>query len=239
MKLEYLKNKTEYLPKIMLGIAAIFAVGILFDIAGLFAGSISSGILVKKAAAQSRPDANETNKYLSQSKLLAEELKKNNLFSPPPPKQNPVGAVSGILGDEALIGGKWYKAGDSIADAKIIAIEPTQIKILWDGKEQCFSPIGSSGGPPQNNAAQPVPGRQRPPMAAKTNNNEKQAAAKPTDESDPLAWLGVKLSDSMRAKFLEKWNQMSDSEKEQAKQGWSQLSDEQKQQAANAWEKQL
>jgi len=239
MKLEYLKSKTEYFPKLLLGIAAIFAIGILFDIAGLLAGGISSGMLVKKSVAQSRPDPNEMTKYFSQSKLLADGLKKNNIFSPPPPKQNPVREVSGILGNEALIGGKWYKAGDSIADAKIIAIEPTQIKILWDGKEQCFSPIGSSSGPPQNNAAQPAPGRQRPPTAARANGNEKPAAAGPTNGADPLAWMGVKLSDRVRAKFLEKWNQMSDSEKEQAKQGWNQMSDEQKQQAADAWEKHL
>jgi len=30
----------------------------------------------------------------------------------------------GIFGDEALINGKWYKAGDKVADAKILAVNP-------------------------------------------------------------------------------------------------------------------
>ena len=69
MKLEYLKNKTEYFPKLLLGIAAIFAIGILFDIAGLLAGGISSGMLVKKSVAQSRPDPNEMTKYFRVGEL--------------------------------------------------------------------------------------------------------------------------------------------------------------------------
>ena len=52
----------------------------------------------------------------------------------------------GILGREALIGDKWYKVGDSVGDAKIVAIEPTKVKVVWDGQEKEFSPIGSSGG---------------------------------------------------------------------------------------------
>ena len=51
----------------------------------------------------------------------------------------------GILGHEALINGKWYKVGDSVGEAKIVAIEPTKVRIAWNGQEKEFSPIGSSG----------------------------------------------------------------------------------------------
>jgi len=56
------------------------------------------------------------------------------------------------LGDEALINGKWYKIGDMVADAKIVAIEPAQVRIEWEGSEKSFAPIDASspagpGGP--------------------------------------------------------------------------------------------
>jgi hypothetical protein len=79
---------------------------------------------------------------------VAEALKKKNLFVPPPPEQNPVREVLGILGDEALINDKWYKAGDSVGDAKILAIEPTKVRVSWKGQEKEFSPLGSEGGGP-------------------------------------------------------------------------------------------
>jgi hypothetical protein len=83
---------------------------------------------------------------LAQDQGRAEALKKQNLFAPAPPRSHPVGQVSGILGNEVLIQGKWYKVGDKIQDAEIIAIESTLVRILWDGNETEFKPITSSGG---------------------------------------------------------------------------------------------
>jgi len=81
----------------------------------------------------------------AQSKTVVEDLKKNNLFAPPSPKQYPINEVIGILGDEALINNQWYKAGDMVADAKILAIEPTKVRVTWNGQEKEFTPIGSTG----------------------------------------------------------------------------------------------
>jgi hypothetical protein len=55
------------------------------------------------------------------------------------------------MGNEALINDKWYKAGDKIGDARIVAVEPTQVKIEWDGSTKYFAPLASadgSSGPP-------------------------------------------------------------------------------------------
>jgi len=48
-----------------------------------------------------------------------------------------------------LFNGKWYKVGDKIGDAKIVAIEAAQVRIEWEGKEKIFAPISaaSSSGP--------------------------------------------------------------------------------------------
>jgi hypothetical protein len=97
---------------------------------------------VEKAVAQNNTGANDMdNKY----KALADELKKNNLFAPPPPKQHPVKEVVGIFGNEVIIRDKLYKVGDKVGDAKIVAIEPTQVTIEWDGKKKFFAPLEAKG----------------------------------------------------------------------------------------------
>ncbi len=93
-------------------------------------------------------DPNRLKQSLGEAKKTVDSLKQNNLFIKAPPKQNPVKQVEGILGQEALIGGKWYKAGDKVADAKIIAVAATQVEVEWDGKKTSFAPITSvSAGP--------------------------------------------------------------------------------------------
>ena len=45
------------------------------------------------------------------------------------PKENTAIQVVGILDDQVLINGKWYKVGDTVAGAKIIAVGSTQVTI--------------------------------------------------------------------------------------------------------------
>lgn len=153
MKLNYLKDKKEFTTVLLLGAAAVLAVAILVNITGFFVASARAGNLVKKAVEQSEPDKDRMDKYFAESRELANKLKKNNLFAPPPPKQQPIKQVFGILGNEVLIEGKWYKLGDMVKDAKIVAIEPAQIKIEWEGKQITLEPIlASSAAPPQPSA---------------------------------------------------------------------------------------
>jgi hypothetical protein len=55
-----------------------------------------------------------------------------------------VNEVLGIMGSEALIGDRWYKVGDKIADAKVVAIEPAQVRIEWEGNVTSFAPINAN-----------------------------------------------------------------------------------------------
>jgi len=153
MKLDYLNNnhskeKKEIVSVGLLGVSAFMVVLIVFKVTAFLAAPARAEKFVKRAVALSKPDANDMEKYLAKSKATADELKKNNLFAPPPPKQHPVKQVSGILGDEALINGKWYKAGDKVGDANIVAIEPTQVRIAWNGMEKVFLPIDAKGASP-------------------------------------------------------------------------------------------
>lgn len=95
-------------------------------------------------------DSNESllEKSLAQDKEVAEALKTKNLIAPPPPETHPIRAVAGILGNEALINGKWHKVGDKVGEAEILAIEATSVKVSWKGKESVLAPMGGAGGGP-------------------------------------------------------------------------------------------
>jgi hypothetical protein len=144
MKLDYLKEKGHLVPFALLGVSALLAVLTLVKVVDFFVTSAKAGSVVRKAVEQNKSDEDDVEKHLAKAKAMADDLKKRNLFVPVPPKRNPVSVVLGIFGDEALINDKWYRAGDSVGDAKIVAIEPTQVRIEWDGKEKVFAPITAS-----------------------------------------------------------------------------------------------
>jgi hypothetical protein len=145
MNLDYLKEKKELVSVVLLGVSAFLAVLILVKITGFFTASAKAENIVKTAIAQNNADAEDMDKYFAKYKALADELKKNNLFVPTPPKQHPVTEVLGILGNEVIIRDKLYKVGDKVGEAKIVAIGPTEVTIEWDGKEKTFAPINSGG----------------------------------------------------------------------------------------------
>jgi hypothetical protein len=145
INLNYLKEKKELLPVVLLGVSALLGVLILFKLAGFFVASASAEGIVEKAITQNKAGVKDADKYFAESKTLAEQVKKNNLFAPPPPKENPVKQVEGIMGNEAFINGRWHKVGDKISDAQIVAIGSTSVKVAWDGSEKEFYPIMSGG----------------------------------------------------------------------------------------------
>jgi hypothetical protein len=144
MKLDYLKEKKELLPGVLLVASAFLAVLALIKVTAFFVASARAENIVKRAVEQSNTDDKSTEEYFAESTKLADELKKNNLFAPPPPKQHPVKEVWGIFGDQVLIKDKWYDVGDKVGDAKIVAIGPTSVKVEWDGKEKTFKPIDAA-----------------------------------------------------------------------------------------------
>lgn len=153
MKRDYLnnnhiKNKKEFISVGLLGASAVMLVLMVIKVTGFLAAPVRAENSLNKAAAISKLDDEEVKKHIDASKAIADELKKKNLFAPPPPKQHPVKQVLGILGDEVLINGKWYKVGDNVGDAKIVAIEPTLVRIEWDGNEKTFLPIDTKTSAP-------------------------------------------------------------------------------------------
>ena len=148
MKLNDLKEKKEFVSTALLAVSVLAAVLILVKVTGFFAASARAESAVENAIRLSEPDSKNVAAQLDKSRKVADALKKSNLFAPPTAKQNPIKAVAGIFGSEALINGKWYKAGDMVADAKILAVNPTSVETEWDGKKKTFSPIDSGDSGP-------------------------------------------------------------------------------------------
>lgn len=197
------RDKAKPLTKILCAAAVLLGALIFLKIAGFFASTSQARVLEGQADA-ANAGANDLKKLLAETKTAAEELKKKNLFVQATPRQFPVSDVLGIMGQEALINGKWYKVGDSVADARIAAIEPTKVRIVWNGQEKEFSPMGSGaaggrpdqpgaaggrpgpGGPPKMVAAggrpRPGPMQGSGPSAQETNRTREQWKNAPTPE---------------------------------------------------------
>ena len=214
MKLNYLKEKKESVSTVLLWFSAFLGVLILIKVGGFFVASANAKTLVEKAFAQSKPDANDMEKYFAKSKAIADELKKKNLFAPPTPKKNPVSQVLGILGSEALINGKWYKVGDNVGDARVVAIEPALVRIEWDGREKTFAPMQAAG---SSDSGGPRSGR--PKMASRTEGGPGAGADMVVvgpggrGTSDRRGRFG-NLSDEERTRMRERFQNMSEEERQ-------------------------
>jgi hypothetical protein len=234
MKLDNLKEKQGLISTSLLCVSGVLCVLILVKLGSFFVTSVRVEGLVEDAVAQSKPDPNDAKKYLAKFKEVADELKKKNMFAPPPPKPGwPVSRVQ-ILGHTAFINGDWRKVGDDIGGAKILEIGPTYVKMVWGGKEKIFYPFDVESAPRPKKAKKAVAEKTKPKKEAKEKPKEEKVAT--ASEEDPLAWMGVKLSPKVRAKLLEKWNEASDEEKEQMKEQWNNMSDEQKGEAVKNME---
>jgi hypothetical protein len=158
MKIAVGTFRVEPLARILLAVAVLLGALMLVKVAGFFLASSKVTVAAARKGGAGT-DANGLKESLTQARTSAEQLKKQNLFVKTTPKQHPISEVLGILGDEALINDKWYKVGDSVGDAKIVAIEPTRVRVAWDGQEKEFSPIGAggSGGPAKGRGERVAP----------------------------------------------------------------------------------
>lgn len=153
------RKKRVLLPGVLLAIAALLGVLTVAKLTGFFIASARAQRIVRQAAEWGKPDTKAVESQTARSKLIAEDLKKKNIFWPSPPKEHPVKAVLGIFGDEAYIDGKWYKVGARIGDAKILAVDAASVTTEWDGKKTVFQPIDAEVSPAPGG---PKPGPERP-----------------------------------------------------------------------------
>ncbi|HPS55235.1 MAG TPA: hypothetical protein PLP05_06535 [Sedimentisphaerales bacterium] len=193
MKLAFIKNKNELTTAVLLGLAAVFGFIILIKMGGFLVTSVTDNMLVKKAIAQNTLNPDDAQKCFAKFKAVAVQLEKNLFVMDRP---NPGQSISGILGNEVLINSNWYKVGGNAEGAEILAIEPTQVKIRWNGQENYFSPMGV--------IKTPQPEKQIEKQIA-VNTKDKEIKVKlPVPHEpllvgdDPLAWMGANYWKSKR-----------------------------------------
>jgi len=219
MNLDYvkcLKKKKEIVSVVLLGISAFLAVLILIKVVGFFVVSARAEGLVKRAITQNNTSAKDMEKFFAESREVANELKRKNLFAPPPPKQQPIKQVWGILGDEVLINDRWYKVGDMVQDAKIVAIAPTQVRIEWDGREIGLAPIDAVIPP------SPVGPRSKEPVVVAKGKESKEERAEmvtvgaergPVFGPEGRGGFGM-LRPEEAEKLRDRWESMSEAERD-------------------------
>ena len=236
-------NRSDRVPVALIAAAVLLGALASAKVMAFFKGRDRAKEVVGWALTQDHHDPNALRQHLDQAKETADALKKSNMFVKQPPKQHPVKQVDGILGREALISGKWYKVGEKIGDAKIVAIESTEARIEWDGKVQPFAPMKAGDkkpSAPEPKVAKPEgPGRPKAPPSGPPVQQVKVDKAPAPGADDALAWMGVSLSANIKEKLLEHWNKMSDEEKKEAKEKWNNMSDDQKQKAVEAMEQNM
>lgn len=231
MKIDYLlKEKKEVVSIVLLCFSAVLAILIIVKIASFFTAPARAAKIVKDANEQNTTDAKNIDKYFAKYKKLADDLKKENLFAPPAPKQHPVREITGIFGDEVIIGDKLYKVGARIGDAKIISIEPTVVTIEWEGRKKTFSPMdaGGSSGPGGPGGPRPSARRGGPPSPGGGSAQMVTVESQARPPSGPSGGFGgvrgrfpSNMSDSDRERFRaemqerrERYMQMSEAERE-------------------------
>jgi hypothetical protein len=155
--------------------------------------------------------------------------------------------VTGIFGNEVIIGDKLYKIGDKVGDATIVSIEAMQVTIEWDGKKKTFSPMDAKsssqpgrpggsrttagGGKPSKGSAQMVAVgsdgfRGKGEKLQNMSENKMQAKRAKQDQENLRAiqdrWST--LPEQVRKKLTdirEKWPSMSEGERDKIRGGLS------------------
>ena len=104
-------------------------------------GTDQDALITKEALDQIRSGKGTAQRYLAQYQKAADKLARRNMFVPPPDGFEPPGDCTAIFGDEARIGERWVKAGDTIGNTKVLEVGPTAVTLLWEGKKITRSPI--------------------------------------------------------------------------------------------------
>ena len=233
MPLAYPRNPSEWTAALLLLIAAALAMLTAVGGLGYATAALMDPNSIRDALTGSDADPNQQAALLAENDKLVEELKSSGMFAPLPPKPSPHKEISGILGSQVLMKGKWYKVGDTMAGAKVLAIEATCVKIEWEGKEMTLAPMKArDAAGPATKQNKPKARKKKPRTRKPQTAEEPEPQAAPA-EIDDLAWLDI--PEHLKAKIRVFWDQMTDEQKQKAKEDWENMSEDQKQQAIDAW----
>jgi len=142
MKNKILKNRLKHLVRVLIALSVFMACAMAAKVSAFVLETDSIRQRIEKALAIDSKNDDRLKEFQSQYVKTAKKLKEKSLFTPPPPeKKNPITRIDGIIGNSVLIGGKLYKKGDKIGDAKILSIDPKSITVRWNKQEIQITPF--------------------------------------------------------------------------------------------------
>lgn len=213
MNIGHFKKNLAYVSKALVVISILCVVLTAARVSGymISAGRTASDLETAKAGNTNDPEA--VKKLLATHREVADALKKKNMFVPPPPKPNPPQCY-GIIGSSAIIDGRYYKAGDKVGAAEIVAVGPRDVTILWDGKEMKLVPFSYESQYASANRPKPTSSEN----ADKKESSETSVtvvvqAPTPMGPGGPGGGFFGMSSDDRRA-MIEKYRNMSPAEQE-------------------------
>jgi len=143
MKLGGIKNRQEYISKALFAVSLVLAVMTAGKVLGFAVMSVRTRGRIETAMAKNGQDDEVVKACIAANREAADKIKERNMFAEPKAKPKPP-SCSAILGSKALISDKWYGVGDEVGGAKIIAIGPKEVTILWEEKEKKLFPFAAS-----------------------------------------------------------------------------------------------
>jgi hypothetical protein len=140
MKFENIKNRPDIMSKALFVFSVFLVVALLLKVAAFGYTSYRLPVALQEAGEQNEQSDEAVEKHLSTYRENGDKLKKDHMFAPPKQKR-PLPTCTGIIGDCALFGDKLYKVGDDVQGGKIVAVDPTEVTILWEEQEQKLIPF--------------------------------------------------------------------------------------------------
>lgn len=222
MNIELIKKYRDHLPKAVLVLVIVVT---LLTAGRIFAFAVAAYRIpaqIQGAIDNCHHDEEMIGKSLARYKETADSLKKKSLFAAPSVSAAKLPVCTAILGDKALINGKYFGVGDTIAGAEILSIDGFDVTIKWEEKEVKLVPFAVSnltpeqkkgpapkqqggGEPPKPQVVQQAEGRSMPGMGG--------GSSRRGDRGDRGSRGG--FSSEERQQMMERYQKMSPDEQRQ------------------------
>ena len=221
MNTETEKNKRN-LRLVLICVCSALLIGLLCaKLVAFFVASSDTDILIRDAI-QATLDSENIDTNDADSQKILDNLKRKNLFMPIEQRDCPIKDVNGIMGNEVLIKGQWYKVGDRVGDAIILEVGASYAKVKWFDSEKILElsselPVQAT----RQQMAQRTGARFQ--INQPTRPQQVAESQQTSQNQDQLAWMGVQLTTEQRQKVEMVWNRMPEQFRSMMQQQWSNM----------------
>ncbi len=208
----------------VLFVCLIIFAGLLFaKMVGFLVTSAATEQMLEQNISQSNSDSRDYT-IEDDSQKIAQALIENNMFMPPERRDCPIKDVNGIMGDEVLIWGQWYKVGDSVGDAIILEVGASYAKVKW---RDTIRTLELSKEVPAVFARQPSRGGMGTAPVLNQIARIPQTGVTPQIngpvQQDSLAWMGVQLTTDQRQKLETLFSRVPEQLRSVMQQQWTNM----------------